>query len=309
MDPELEVIASQFAGMPASNSPKESREIARRVGAAQGGSAHRDALLVTDRVIAVPSGAPDISVRVYEPQARTRPTPAMVGFHGGGFIAGDLDSEDARFAGWSNGAGIVVVSVDYRLAPEQPFPAAVDDCYAALEWVAASADELGIDRTRLGVGGGSAGGCLAAALALLARDRQGPALAFQLLAYPCLDDRMTTASVQFVGTPLVDGAASRKAWAAYLGEARSEVSPYAAPARASDLRRLPPAYVMTAELDPLRDEGIEYASRLLGAGVPVELHQFAGAFHGFDLFPTALSRRAAEEQVAWLRWITAHHAT
>ncbi len=309
MDPELEVIASQFAGMPTSTSPQESREIARRVGAAQGGSAHRDALIVTDHEIAGPRGAPGIALRVYEPRGRTRPTPAVVGFHGGGFIAGDLDSEDARFAGWAHGAGCVVVSVDYRLAPEHPFPAAVDDGYAALEWVVASADELGVDRARVGLGGGSAGGCLAAALALLARDRQGPALAFQVLVYPCLDDRMTTASVQFVGTPLVDGSASRKAWGSYLGEDPSDVPAYAAPARAVDLHGLPPAYVMTAELDPLRDEGIEYATRLLDAGVPVELHQFAGAFHGFDLFPTALSRRAAEEQVAWLRWITAHHAT
>jgi acetyl esterase/lipase len=206
-----------------------------------------------------------------------------------------------RFA---NEAGCVVVSVEYRLAPEHRFPAALDDCYAALSWTASSAAELGVDPDRIGLAGASSGGNLAAATALLARDRGEPPVAFQCLVYPTLDDRMQTASVQFVGTPLVDGGDVARCWEYYLGADRTDVSPYAAPGRTDDLSGLPPAYVMTAELDPLRDDGVQYAARLLEAGVSVELHQFAGAFHGFDLFPTALSQRALDEQVAWLAAVT-----
>jgi acetyl esterase/lipase len=196
-----------------------------------------------------------------------------------------------------------VVSVDYRLAPEHPFPAAVDDCYAAFEWTVASADELGIDRARIGVGGGSAGGTLAAAIALMARDRSGPALAFQLLVYPAMDDRLDRAPSCRSGLPVVDRVACERVWNLYLGpeDQRGEVSPYAAPLRATDLTGLPPAYVMTAELDPLRDQGIEYASRLLAAGVSVELHQWADTFHGFDLMPSETSFRALSEQARWVR--------
>ena len=264
----------------------------------------RDALAISDQLIPGPKDAPDVGVRIYDPPGRTDPVPCLVYFHGGGFIAGDLDTEDVRCVRLANDVGCVVVSVDYRLAPQHPFPAAIDDCYAALLWTASMAEYLNIDATRLGVGGPSAGGALAAAIVLMARDRGGPALAFQLLVYPCLDDRARTVSMGFVGTPIVDGGSIAWLWNAYLGEDRSNVSPYAAPARADELGGLPPAYVMTAELDPLRDEGIEYAVRLLHAGVSVELHQFAGAFHGFDLLPTAISRRAADEQVDWLRAIT-----
>jgi acetyl esterase/lipase len=264
----------------------------------------RDELVISDQFIPGPEGAPDVGVRIYDAPGRTDPAPCLVYFHGGGFIAGDLDTEDVRCVRLANDVVCVVVSVDYRLAPQHPFPAAIDDCYAALLWTASMVENLGIDATRLGVGGPSAGGALAAAIALMARDRGGPALAFQLLVYPCLDDRAQTVSMRFVGTPIVDGGSIAWLWNAYLGEDRSNVSPYAAPARADELGGLPPAYVMTAELDPLRDEGIEYAMRLLHAGVSVELHQFAGAFHGFDLLPTALSRRAADEQVDWLRAIT-----
>jgi acetyl esterase/lipase len=197
-----------------------------------------------------------------------------------------------------------VVSVDYRLAPEHRYPAALDDCYGVLAWTAASADALGVDPDRLGVAGASSGGNLAAAVALRARDRGEPAVAFQLLVYPTLDDRRQTVSQQFVATPVIDGADCERCWRYYLGSERADVSPYAAPARATDLTGLPPTYLMTAELDPLRDEGIEFATRLLAAGVSVDLHQFAGAVHGFDLFPTAISQRALDEQVAWLASIT-----
>ncbi len=264
----------------------------------------RNALAISDRMIPGPEGAPDVKVRVYDPLGRAASAPCLVYFHGGGFIAGDLDTEDVRCVRMAKDAGCVVVSVEYRLAPQHPFPAAVDDCYAALLWTASMVEHLRIDPMRLGVGGASAGGALAAAIALMARDRGGPPLLYQLLVYPCLDDRARTASMCFVGTPIVDGTSIAWLWNSYLGEDRSNVSQYAAPARAEDLGGLPAAYLMTAELDPLRDEGIEYAMRLLHAGVSVELHQFAGAFHGFDLLPAAISRRAADEQVQWLRAVT-----
>ncbi|HXY90872.1 MAG TPA: alpha/beta hydrolase [Acidimicrobiia bacterium] len=304
MDTELEAIVARLPafepGGPADARARTRAYIERSGLAAEG----RDTLTITDRAVPGRRGAPDVGVRVYEPPSRAGSSPCLVYFHGGGFIAGDLDTEDARCVRLTKDAGCVTVSVDYRLAPEHPYPAAVDDSYAALLWVASSADELGVDAVRLGVGGGSAGGTLAAAVALMARDRGGPPLAFQLLLYPALDDRMLTPSARFVGTPLVDGDASARAWDYYLGDRRSEVSSYAAPARADDLANLPTTYLMTAELDPLRDEGIEYAVRLLHAGVSVELHQFGGAFHGFDLLPSAISRRAADEQVHWLRSVT-----
>jgi acetyl esterase/lipase len=267
-------------------------------------SPERAILAIDERLVPGLLGRPEVRVRVYRAPADRRPTGCLLYLHGGGFIAGDLDTEDGRCVHLALGSGCVVVSVDYRLAPEHPFPAPVEDCYAALGWVTSVADELGVDRALVGVGGGSAGGNLAAAVALMARDRGGPAVAFQLLIYPALDDRCISASASFVGTPIVDGSALRKTWGYYLGDNPGPVSPYAAPARAEDLGGLPPAYVMTAELDPLRDEGIEYAVRLLAAGVSVELHQFPGAFHAFDTMSSRISRRALQEQVEWLRMIT-----
>jgi acetyl esterase/lipase len=201
--------------------------------------------------------------------------------------------------------GIVVVAVEYRLAPENPFPCGLDDCYAAFQWMTKQATDLGVDPDRIGVYGQSAGGGLAAALALLARDRGGPALCFQYLGIPELDDRLDTPSMQqFVDTPVWHRPNAIKSWRYYLGgsAANGEVSPYAAPARATDLRNLPPAYVSTMEFDPLRDEGILYALAMLQAGVQVELHQYPGTFHGSAMVPTAaVSRRGAAEMLEVLR--------
>jgi acetyl esterase/lipase len=200
--------------------------------------------------------------------------------------------------------GAVVVSVDYRLAPEHPFPAGVEDCYAALAWLAAHAAELGVDPARIAVAGQSAGGGLAAATALLARDRGGPALCFQLLEIPELDDRLDTPSMRaFTDTPLWNRPNAVWSWKHYLGASHAgEPSAYAAPARAKDLAGLPPAYVSTMEFDPLRDEGILYALRLLQAGVPVELHSYPGTFHGSALLPGAkVSQRGAREVMEALR--------
>jgi acetyl esterase/lipase len=222
--------------------------------------------------------------------------------HGGGFVLGEIDLFDPVCGGYAANADVIVISVDYRLAPEHPFPAGVEDCYAALLWTAANATDLAVDPAAVAVGGESAGGALAAALALMARDRHGPAIAFQLLANAVLDDRLETVSVRsFTDTPLWNSHQTAIMWDLYLGPERRQVSPYAAPARATDLSGLPPAYVQTAEFDPLRDEGIAYAQRMLHAGVPVELHNFAGAFHGFDALPTAISRAAAAAQDAALR--------
>jgi acetyl esterase/lipase len=271
---------------------------------ATGGTLPTDGrVTVEDRSIPGPDGGTEIPIRIYAPVDRGgAPAAALVFFHGGAFVLGDRYTEELRCLRYAAEVPCVVVSVDYRLAPEHPYPAAVDDCFAGLEWTVAHAPELGVDPARVGVGGSSAGGALAAAVALRARDAGGPPLVFQLLNYPVIDDRMDTASMRaFDTTPLWTSGATADMWEHYLGDptTRGDVSPYAAPGRAADLSGLPPAYVLTAELDPLRDEGIEYARRLMEAGVPTELHTVAGACHGFDIIAAngALGRRAIDEQV------------
>jgi acetyl esterase len=262
-------------------------------------------LTVTDRIVPGPSSHPELAIRTYVPVAE--PSGAGLLFiHGGGFSLGGLDSEHARAAYIAIRTGAAVVSVDYRLAPEHPFPAAIEDCYAGLTWTHAAADELGIDPERVGVIGQSAGGGLAAGLALLTRDRGGPQLRFQYLGVPELDDRLDTDSMQrFQDTPMWNRAAAEVSWRMYLGptDRSSEVSPYAAPGRATDLIGLPSAYISAMEFDPLRDEGIQYAVALMAAGVSCELHTFPGTFHGSSsVVPTAdVSRRELDEMVAVLR--------
>ncbi len=254
-----------------------------------------------DRSIPGPGG--ELPVRIYTPIERgDGPVPALVFFHGGAFVICDRYTEELRCLRYAAETPCVVVSVDYRLAPEHPYPAGVDDCYAGLEWTVSHAAALGVDPTRVGVGGSSAGGALAAAVALMARDRGGPALAVQVLNYPVIDDRMQTPSMRaFDATPMWTTSANADMWQHYLGhpDQRGEVSAYAAPGRATDVAGLPAAYVLTAELDPLRDEGIEYAQRLMAAGVPTELHTVAGACHGFDIIAagSTLGQRAIAEQV------------
>jgi acetyl esterase len=237
--------------------------------------------------------SPDVEVRIYRPQQARG---AIIWLHGGGFVMGDLDTEHPWAARVAEGSRAVVISVGYRRAPEHRFPAALDDAYAALVWAAAHPVDLGIDPDRIAVGGHAAGAGLAAAVAMRARDEHGPAVHYQLLNQPALDDRQETWSArQFTDTPFMTRDKVTASWQHYLGSASA--TPYAAPARADDLSGLPPAYIATAELDPNRDEAIEYGLRLLRAGVPVELHQWAGTFHGSQ---AALSTKVSQRQIAEL---------
>ncbi|MEU0356745.1 alpha/beta hydrolase [Streptomyces cyaneofuscatus] len=252
-------------------------------------------------------GPHPLRVRVYRPHEAARlPLPCLVWIHGGGLVLGTPETDDARVSRYVLEAGCAVVSVDYRLAPEHPFPVPAEDCYRALRWTAEQAGALGVDAERIAVGGISAGGGLAAATALLARDRGGPRLVFQLLLCPMLDDRNTTASSREFTDPVTWPRANNVyGWAALLGPLAGgeEVSSYAAPARAADLSGLPPAYVDVGELEVFRDECAQYALRLIAAGVSTEFHLWPGAFHGFDgvLPRLTLPRRAAAEQIAVLR--------
>ena len=263
-------------------------------------------LRVTDHHVPGPEGAPDVLVRVYAPEgpAPAGGRPALLDIHGGGFVVGSIEMQHGMCAPIAKELDAVVATVEYRLAPEHPFPAPVEDCYAALVWLHASAGELGIDPARIAVGGQSAGGGLTAGTVLLARDRGGPAVCFQFLGIPELDHRLETPSMQaFTDTPLWNRPSAIKSWEMYLGaDHTGEVSPYASPAIAADVSGLPPTYISTMEFDPLRDEGIHYALRLLEAGVSVELHSYPGTFHGSALVQTAaVSRRANEEMVTALR--------
>lgn len=241
-----------------------------------------DGVSFEDRTVVSPDVAEEIPIRIYRPTSDL-PLPAMVYCHGGAFAFGNLDSEHGRCLDLA-ATGVLVVSVDYRLAPEHVFPAGLDDCYAALQWLHGSASELGVDCNRLAVAGASAGGALAAAVALMARDREGPPLAFQLLVYPVLDDRMSSSSMQqFADAAVFTPADAALMWRHYLGPGSDVPPSYAAPARAASLAELPPAYILAAALDPLRDEAVAYALRLQEAGVAVELHLVPRAPHGFDL--------------------------
>ena len=251
----------------------------------------------TDRHIPGPPGDPDVFVRIYQPTTRPALLPALLWIHGGGYVLGDVAGDDARARNLAKNINAVVVSVEYRLAPEHPFPAPVEDCYAALKWLAANAGELGVNPQRIAIGGASAGGGLTAGLALLARDRGEVPVCFQLPIYPMIDDRNVTPSSQAITNPRVWNRQSNLlAWKAYLGrEPDDDVSPYAAAFRATDLRGLPPTYIPVGEFDLFLDEDIAYAQRLLQAGVPTELHVYRGCYHGSDIFvpDAAVSRRFA----------------
>lgn len=261
---------------------------------------------VEHRTIPGPEGAPDLEISILRRRGGPATAPGVYYTHGGGMFMGNRFLGAEQLAAWVDELGVVVVTVEYRLAPEHPDPAPVEDCYAGLAWTAANAAEIGIDPTRLVITGESAGGGLAAGTALLARDRGGPALAGQLLIYPMLDDRDETFSTeQFDGVGLWDKGSNLAGWTALLGERRgtASVSHYAAPARAEDLSGLPPTFIDVSSTETFRDESVAYAARLWAAGVQAELHVWPGGFHGFDLFvPTArISIEARAARTAWLK--------
>ena len=266
---------------------------------------------VTERLVPGPAGAPDVSLLICRPTGVTGPVPCLYFIHGGGMMLGNNRSGGApRALEHAEALGAALVSVEYRLAPETPHPGPVDDCYSGLIWTVKHADELGIDPERLIVGGASAGGGLAAAVALLARDRGGPAMRGQLLLCPMLDDRNDTpSSYQMTGLGIWDRGANEVGWTALLGDARGgpDVSPYAAPARATDLSGLPPAFIDAGSAETFRDEDVAYASRIWQAGGDAELHVWPGGFHGFTgMVPdAAISKAAMAAQLTWLRRLLA----
>lgn len=295
IDPEYEAVldflpALDLADVHAVRAQMDAMREARGVSLPEGWA---DGVSIALHEAPGPAGAPPVPVHVVTPDG---PVPAggrgcLVYIHGGAFVLGDAESTLPTCARFAREAGIVVVDVEYRLAPEFPYPAGFEDCYAALVWTAAQVSALGVDLRRVGVGGASAGGNLAAAVSLAAAERGGPALAYQLLLYPVIDNEVSSWSVKefHSGVPLWTGHATHQMWPLYLGDWEGEVPPTAAPARARDLVGQPPAFVLTCQYDPLRDEGLAYAQRLLEARVPVELHLFPGTFHGYDLAPTRVT--------------------
>lgn len=253
--------------------------------------ADRERTGMVERLVPGPDGAPEVPVRIYRPRNAQGVLPCIFHIHGGGYVAGSAAGVEGFHLPLAADLGCCIVSVDYRLAPETRFPGAVEDCYAALSWLVASAGELAIDPGRLGVMGESAGGGLAAALALLVRDRGELRLAFQHLIYPMLDDRTCAAADPhpFTGEFIWTADSNRFGWEALLGlpPGGPDVSPYAAAARADDLSGLPPAYIATGSLDLFLEENLEYARRLMRAGVPTELHVYPGGFHAFNAWPDA----------------------
>jgi acetyl esterase/lipase len=246
---------------------------------------------------------PPVSVRVHRSKRAKGQLPCIYWMHGGGLVLGRNLGDDPRFDRWCGQIDCVGVSVEYGLAPENKYPGPLEDCYAGLKWVHDHAEQLGVDPKRIGIGGASAGAGLAAGLGLLARDRGELAVAFQLLIYPMIDDRQATISSHW-NDPVWPPNANRYGWDSYLGGLTGDQVPaYAASARATDLRGLPPTYLSVGALDGFSDEDIDYGNRLRHAGVSVQLHVYAGAPHGFDtLAPsTALAQRANRDVVEWLR--------
>ena len=306
LDPEAKVILERLRAsgwVPRHTlTPAEAREQLRR---SRPAVPPRPLHEVRDAVIEGPAG--ELPLRIYRP-SEAHDLPGLLFFHGGGWVLGDLDLSDNLCRELAAGVGCVVVSVDYRLAPEHRFPAAVEDAYAATAWVAAHAAELGVAASALGVSGISAGGNLAAAVALQARDQRGPDLAVQVLICPVLDFNLDTRSYEENAAGyLLERDDMLWFWQQYLPTGAWGAHPYASPLRAGDLRGVAPAVVITAEYDPLRDEGAAYASRLHEAGVPVQHRDYEGMIHGFlgnallSVGVAALAELVVDLQLAFFR--------
>ncbi len=302
LDPALKAVLDQLAANPGPKLHEVSPEEARQFFDAMQMPQEEVSLpSVSDRAIPGPGG--EIPIRVYRPEGAGT-LPVLVFFHGGGWVIGSLDTHDPSCRTLARDAGCVVVSVDYRLAPEHRYPSAADDCYAAACWVAEHAGELGVDPARLAVGGDSAGGNLAAAVTLMARDRGAPAIAYQLLVYPVTDADFDRPSyLENAEGYLLERASMQWFWGHYVPDAATRNEAYAAPLRADNLAGLPPARVLTAEFDPLRDEGEAYALRLREAGVPTEQVRYDGLIHGFLAMGgiSEASKRAVAEAAGALR--------
>ncbi len=301
LDPQARAVLDQLAalGLPAVNevSPEQARANMKLRPRAPGPEIAK----VEDRSIPGPDG--DVPVRIYIPEG-SGPFPILMWYHGGGWVIGDLESADGPSRHLCVGADCVVVSVDYRLAPETKFPGPAEDCYAATQWVMNNAAAINGDPARVAVGGDSAGGNLAAAVSLMARDRNGPAISFQLLVYPVTERNFSTASYHDNATGYsLTQAGMRWFWDQYLADDADAANPYAAPAQAANLSGLPPALVITAEFDPLRDEGEAYAVLLRNAGVPTQATRYDGMIHGFFAMPAVLDqgRRAVNEATSALK--------
>lgn len=301
MDPELWAVYSQLPVLPdpVTDILGARRQMLEMIAGAYGDRAPDPRVSREDREINGPAGKLSLPVRIYRPAGQPRPLPALLWIHGGGFTLGHPDQDDPLCERIVTETNCVVVSVDYRLAPEHPFPAATDDCHAGLQWLYQNANDLQVVAERIAVGGASAGGGIAAGVALMARDRSEIPLCYQLLLCGCLDDRHVTLSAhEITDERSWSRSKSLSGWSAYLGrtvpDPATNVSHYAAPARATELAGSAPAFLMVGELDLMRDETVNYASRLLQAGVSTELHVWPGAFHGFEvLAPEASLSRAA----------------
>jgi acetyl esterase/lipase len=263
---------------------------------------------MVERFVPGPVGAPAVRTLLYRPigAGLARPLPALLHLHGGAYVLGRPEMNDTINRARADELCSVVLSVDYRKAPETPHPGPVQDAYAALNWLYTNAAELGIDTKRIAVIGESAGGGLAAALALFARDKGGPDLCLQMLIYPMLDDRVgsTDEPHPYAGEYVFRREDCKKAWAHYLGREPGgpATDPHASPARASDLARLPPTFLSVGALDLFVEEGIEYVRRLIRAGVPAELHVYPGSPHGPDLLsPTKIAQRVRSEYMSALK--------
>jgi acetyl esterase/lipase len=245
----------------------------------------------------------DVALSVLRLVDSAAESPVLYWMHGGGMVIGNRYMDDARLIEWCRWLGCVCVSVEYRLAPEVPYPGPLDDCEEGLRFIVEHAHDLQIDPWRVGIGGRSAGGALAAGLALRCREDANVPLAFQYLEYPMLDDRGLTASSQTEGLPMWTRESNAFGWRSYLGDRHGtdDVPADAAPARANELRGLPSTFIGVGTADCLRDESIDFAARLCRAAVPTELHVYAGAVHGFDMFAnTAVAQTAARDSADWL---------
>lgn len=317
LDRELkEPMRAVLADMPSPLTPELIPDRRRRsaAGRLSDDEVRRGGAFETEEV-RVPRPQGEISLLVCRPTASPGPHGVVYHLHGGGMVAGsDRSTELVGDLRRAEELQLAVVSVDYRLAPENPDPVPVEDCYAGLAWIADNAEALGLDRDRVVLSGVSAGGALAAGLALMARELDGPRVLGQMLLFPMLDDRCDTLSMaQLERTGLWDGHSNRTGWTALLGDRRGgrEVSCYAAPTRASDLAGLPPAYLEVGAVEALRDETIAYASRIWEVGGDAELHVWSGAFHCFDEWvpQAAVSHAAHDARKSWLRRLLGSAAT